>query len=206
MKVQSVLGCFDSNTFIVEHENTILIIEAGAPLHDVLQVLGSKKPSAILLTHEHFDHVMHIADYCKDFPDTRIYCHPATLEELKTNKLNGLLGSHRGFKVKSPPDFDNFKVLGDNQSFDIGSFKITPIFCQGHSAGSTVYLIGDALFSGDVLFSDTIGRTDLMPNGPELMQSSLKRLADIKFEIAYHGHYESSNYNEQQKNIRRFQR
>ena len=86
----------------------------------------------------------------------------------------------------------------------IKALTIKPILCPGHSAKSVVYLIHDYLFTGDVLFDDCIGRTDFMKNGEELMQQSLKKLLDVKFTIAYHGHGDPSSYEDQIKNIKSF--
>ena len=155
-------------------------MDAGATLADIQKALGGKKPDAILLTHEHYDHVYYLDDYKKQF----------------------------GCPVFAPTSEDEVTV---------GKIKIKPILCPGHSPQSVVYLIEDYLFTGDVLFSDTIGRTDLaggkVPAKASLdvrasnkaqMQDALRRLLELKFKVAYHGHYESSTYEEQQKNIRRF--
>jgi glyoxylase-like metal-dependent hydrolase (beta-lactamase superfamily II) len=179
MKIQTIVGFHDSNTFVVELGGTILIIDAGATIGDVTCVLNGKVPSTILLTHEHYDHVYYLDDYTKKFACPTIT--PSTEDEIT-----------------------------------IGNIKIKPILCPGHSPQSVVYLIDDSLFTGDVLFSDTIGRTDLTggkrpdkasielrAQNKEQMQASLKRLATIKFKTAYHGHYESSSYDTQQQNIRR---
>ncbi|MCL2570142.1 MAG: MBL fold metallo-hydrolase [Firmicutes bacterium] len=168
MKIETVIGKLESNTFVVQDKNTTIVIEAGAPLEKLMGVLGGREPSAIFLTHEHFDHVYYLDDYKNQF-GCPIYT-PVTEEEI---------------------------VVGD-------IIVVKPILCPGHSPQSVVYKIGEDLFTGDVLFSDTIGRTDLMPNGEVLMQKTLKKLLDVKFKVAYHGHYEPSSYEEQQENIRRF--
>jgi len=168
MKVQAITGHIGSNTFIAECEGgVVLLVDAGARLADVQKALNGKKPDAILLTHEHFDHVFHLGDYRKYFD-----C-PVHLPK-------------------------------DETEIAVGNVKIKPILCPGHSPQSVVYLIGDCLFTGDVLFSDTIGRTDLMPDGDRLMQQSLRKLLTVRFKTAYHGHYESSNFKQQQENIKKF--
>ena len=185
MEVQTIVGHYDSNTFIVEHKGTVVIIDAGARFVDAQKVLSGRKPDAILLTHEHFDHVYYLYDYRKQF-DCPVY---------------------------TPTNEDEILV---------GKIKVKPMLCPGHSPNSVVYLIEDCLFTGDVLFSNTIGRTDIITKGTKVtkkaadaiasindivMQKSLRRLLDVKFKTAYHGHnarYESSSYEEQQNNIRRF--
>lgn len=172
MKIETIIGHLDSNTFVIEHQNTVIVIDAGAPLQKLLKALNGKKPDAVLLTHEHFDHVYYLKDYKKEF----------------------------SCQFYNSPDYP---VTIENEIV-IGTIKIKPMLCPGHSPHSVVYQIGNNLFTGDVLFSDTIGRTDLMRNGAKIMQQTLSKLMNVKFETAYHGHYEPSTYAEQQHNIRRF--
>ena len=167
MKITPIVGKFESNTFIVQSGDTIIIVDAGAPLKKLQAALDGRVPNAIFLTHEHFDHVFYLDDYKKAF----------------------------ACPVYAPTDETEIVV---------GEFVIKPLQCPGHSPQSVVYIIGDDLFTGDVLFDGTIGRTDLMPNGPVLMAKTLKKLLNVKFKTAHHGHYASTTYADQQKNIRGF--
>ena len=198
MDIKTIKGIYESNTYIAEQDNVCILIEAGAPLKS----LGNIKPAAIFLTHEHFDHVFHIAKYAEAF-ECPIYCHPATLEELKTGAFNNTFSAMTGFHVEAPK-FTKFKTLAANQIITIGPFEIKAVFAPGHSAGSVVYLINNNLFTGDVLFRNSIGRTDFMPNGPELMQQSLRLLQNLKFETSYHGHGSPCSFTAQQRNILAF--
>ena len=217
MQIKTIKGIYESNTYVmtsvseaqrfrqksvIESNGVKIIIEAGAPVDSLRQALGGTAPAAIFLTHEHFDHVAHIADYATAFPNCPIYCHPATLQELKTGEINRILGAFAGVDVEPPDSFKNFHALTDNQIINIGPLEIKAIFAPGHSEASVVYLINDNLFTGDVLFANTIGRTDLMPNGSALMQETLAKLLKVNFETAYHGHDKSSSYAEQQRNMK----
>ena len=167
IEIKSVKGVYQSNTFAVTLDGTTLVIDAGAPVGKLVKILDGKRPAAVLMTHEHFDHTYHLEDYKKAFE-----C-----------------------PVFTPTD---------EKEITVGAIKVKPLLCPGHSPNSVVYLIEDSLFTGDVLFADTIGRTDLMPNGEQLMQKTLRELASIKFNTAYHGHGPSSTYADQQKNIAYF--
>jgi|GEM_PF-1748502 len=220
MNVRTIKGIYNSNTFIVESADTVIIVDAGAPLAVLCDVLGDRKPDAVLLTHEHFDHIFHIADYCRVFA-CPIYCHVATLTELKDKNAGAPFSVH-GFEIKIPDSLDNFIALSKNCTFAVGQgeelINVQTIASPGHSLGSVVYLlksynskasdeISDTdrlLFTGDVLFAKTIGRTDLIPYGPELMQKTLAALKKVKFDTAYHGHGKSSTYSAQQDNIDSF--
>jgi len=178
MKIQTIVGHFSSNTFVVEHLGKVVIIDAGAPPEKVTKALGGKEPDAVLITHSHFDHVHYLKDY----------------------------RSHFKCPVLTPTD---------EKEICFGELEIKPMLCPGHSPDSVVYLIDDCLFTGDVLFDGTIGRTDLTPQAQragaemireneKLMQQSLRKLLDVKFKTAYHGHGKSTCYEEQQKNIKSF--
>jgi len=196
MTIQTIKGKLQSNTFVVTKGETSLIIDAGADVDKIQDILGNKKPNAIILTHEHYDHIWNIADYAKNF-SCPIYCHPSIIKWLQAGNLTYVFGS-----VEIPESIENFKPIQDEKEFMIGDFKIKPIPSPGHSISSIVFLIDDQLFTGDVLFKGTIGRTDLMMNGEKLMQSTLKKLLDIEFESAHHGHGKSTGYDEQMGNIR----
>jgi len=201
MQVKTIKGIYQSNTFILENGGTCIIVEAGAPIEALKKTLAGKNPSAIFLTHEHFDHVARIAAYSSTFPDCPVYCHPATLAELADGEINRFLGGFAGVEVETPVSFKSFHALADNQTIDIKPFQIKAIFAPGHSDGSVVYIINNNIFTGDVLFEGNIGRTDLVPNGGEQMQKTLRKLQTLEFEKAYHGHGEPSSFAEQQMNI-----
>jgi len=171
LSIKAIKGIIQSNTYIVEQDGVCLVIDAGAPAAKFKKALGDRKPAAIFLTHEHFDHVNHIGDY--KFDGVPIYAHPSM----------------------------GFTPLVDGQQINIEPFHITPIFALGHSEASVVYLVNGTLFSGDVLFRDCIGRTDLMKNGDAIMQNTLKIMQTLKFDTCYSGHGSPSTYLEQQKNI-----
>jgi len=175
IKVHTVTGMIDSNTFVVESAKSVIIIDAGAPIEKIKEALdccrpeapGCCKPEAIFLTHEHYDHVYYLEDYEKEF----------------------------GCPVHLPETEDEIVV---------GDLTVKPILAPGHSPKSVVYQIEDMIFTGDVLFSNSIGRTDFPESKPAAMQKTLKRLQGLDFRIAYHGHYESSSHDEQKENIKRF--
>jgi glyoxylase-like metal-dependent hydrolase (beta-lactamase superfamily II) len=201
MKIETVRGMLSSNTFIVSSEDTVVIIDAGAPLHAVQRTLNGRRVSAILLTHEHFDHVFYTADYLEEF-QCPLFAHPATLEELKTSRLNNMISFTEKFAI--PKDFSKFNPTSDEGAFTVGNLQILPYHAPGHSEGSTLFLIGADLFTGDVLFAEGIGRTDLMKNGAAIMQNTLRRLLALKFETAHHGHFSGSHYAGQMENIKHY--
>jgi len=93
--------------------------------------------------------------------------------------------------------FLNSKIYGDKQDFkdekilDVNELKIKEIEIiktPGHTKGSISLVYQDVLFSGDTLFHDGIGRTDLPTSIPEKMQESLEKLQKINYKILCPGH------------------
>jgi len=69
--------------------------------------------------------------------------------------------------------------LKDNQEFELGNFIIKAIHTPGHSRGTTCFQIDNYLFSGDVLFYRTVGRTDVQNSSREDQIKSVKKLYKI---------------------------
>jgi len=76
--------------------------------------------------------------------------------------------------------YDNIDQLPINQ--------IKPIKTPGHTFDSLVFLYQDILFSGDTLFNNGIGRTDLPESQPEKMQTTLKMVRNLPFKTLCPGH------------------
>lgn len=144
-------------------DNTYIAIDAPSGFAEWVQV---NKPDAIitdlLLTHQHFDHIQGTAELkrcfgCKVHAFAQ-YDGQLTLESLARNAWN--------MDLKVEP-FEVDDVLGEEVHVaDWGGLIWHIHYVPGHTADSLVYQLvdDDILFSGDVLFAGSIGRTDL-PGG-----------------------------------------
>ncbi|GAB3487984.1 MBL fold metallo-hydrolase [Nocardiopsis coralliicola] len=136
-------------------------------------------PAAVLLTHGHFDHVWSAADVaaehgvpvCVHPADRHLLTDPAAgLDAAFTEQLRGVLG---GFgPLAEPPTVHEVRGAQDGP-LPYAGLGITAEHTPGHTPGSVVYRLpggagpdsgADALFTGDLLFAGSIGRTDL-PGG-----------------------------------------
>jgi len=158
-----VSGMFAVNTYVVWCDETGegVIIDPGPKIDKIMKEIDKNeiKIKNILLTHAHIDHV-------------------EGLGELKT-KINVpvVLGKNEEKVYRAIPNFakmlgiENFKVpeepdifIKDNDTIDFGNVTLHVMELPGHSPGSVAYYNEDVIFSGDVIFYNSIGRTDL-PGG-----------------------------------------
>lgn len=171
------LGPLQTNAYILaDADQTCVIFDPGSEGEKLVRYIEEKgyKPLAILLTHAHFDHIGAINEVVEKWA-VPVYIHENEKEWLADPLLNGsayFIGKQ--VKVGYVP-----QCLQTRKPLTIGSFTFELLETLGHSPGSVSYYcqkIG-AVFSGDVLFAGSIGRTDL-PGGnyDELMQSIHDRL------------------------------
>lgn len=186
------VGMNQANCYIVMDQEKALVIDPGdeADLLDALiQSLGVQV-QGILLTHAHFDHIGAVDALIKKF-GVNVYVNAAEFEFLANSMKNG--SSSFGLPavtMKAQP------VELKEGKQEIGSFTVTAYYAPGHSAGSTILEIGDNLFTGDVLFQNSIGRTDLPTGSVQDMKDSLNFLKSLtKDYIVYPGHGPSTTLN-----------
>jgi glyoxylase-like metal-dependent hydrolase (beta-lactamase superfamily II) len=191
MDVQMLtVGPVQENCFIVRRDGaeSALIIDPGEEADRLLQAvdeLGAKL-EAILLTHTHFDHVGAVA------PVARATGAPVYCPKLEVGVLADIMAfvPWPGFGPFESYDAD--ETVEGGERLQLAGFDIDVIFTPGHSPGHVTYAIEDerALFSGDVLFQSSVGRTDL-PGGDHatLMASIAGLLERYGDETAVHpGH------------------
>ena len=152
------------NTYIVETGgNKAVVIDPGADYPRILSVFEENKLNVeyVLLTHGHYDHII-AAD---NFNSAIIYAHAEEKNLLETPAYN--LSAYTGRKIS----IKNINYIEGSEAQVNGmKFYHTP----GHTSGCMIILIGDILFSGDTLFYDTVGRTDLPSGDSKKLKSSLK--------------------------------
>src|SRR3954464_8133890 len=184
------VGPVQENTFFVRRDGAreALVIDPGdepARLTDLVDELDLDV-QAILITHTHFDPVGAVA------PLPRHTGAPVWCPQLETHVLADIMSfvPWPGFGPFESYDADH--TVSGGEKLELAGFEIDVIFTPGHSPGHVTFSIPDeaAVFSGDVLFQGSVGRTDL-PGGdwPTLLESIRTLVDDLPEETAvYPGH------------------
>jgi hydroxyacylglutathione hydrolase len=150
--------------------------DAGARLDEVLAE-HRLQPVAVLLTHGHVDHTWSVVPVCgaKDVP---ALIHPADRGML--TDPNPGLGLPPGTPIAGRLEWsepDDVRELADGETLHLAGLELRVDATPGHTPGSVTFGGEGELFSGDLLFAGSIGRTDLPGGSYEQQLASLAGVA-----------------------------
>ena len=188
-------GAFAANCYVVAPARgaECVIVDPGQDAQqgiDELLLRYRLKPIAVLLTHGHIDHMWSVAPVCgaKGIP---AYIHPDD-RELLADPAKGLslaVGQQLfgGITFTEP---DDVRELTDGSALSLAGLDFTVRHTPGHTPGSVTFGSENGLFTGDLLFAGSIGRTDLPGGDHQAMLRSLARtltLPDDTLVLPGHG-------------------
>jgi len=184
------------------------LIDVGGEIGPLLATVRSKHLDIryFLFTHGHFDHIMGLPSLRIYFPAALVCIHRADFEDLANqaewSKRNLpfeiLVPVYGDSEARKIADFDatTFGVadiyLSEGQELKLGEHVITVLHSPGHSPGSVCFSVGALLFSGDVLFRDSVGNVNLLHGSRDDLIHSVRRLYNSLSEetLVYPGHGE----------------
>lgn len=182
------LGMVQANCYIISNdEKNAAIIDPGGSAAKILKYLADKELTVklIALTHGHHDHIAALWDLLDEL-DVPVYIQNEDGEMLDDIKISLSRMSQLYFNYRPNTKYN---VLSDGDSLKLDELQIKLIHTPGHTKGSSCYLIGDSLFTGDTLFAGDIGRTDLYGGDYNTMKASLLKLAALEGDYkVYPGH------------------
>lgn len=164
------VGAFEANCYILfdaKNEQSA-VIDPGAEAERIMEAIGNSKVRYILITHGHGDHIGGV-------PELR-------------RRTQAAVGIHPGDakRLKGTADF----FLEDGQILELGEESIRVLHTPGHTAGGVCFLAGKILFSGDTIFPNGHGNTDLPGADEQTILESIHRKIFVLADeiIIYPGH------------------
>jgi glyoxylase-like metal-dependent hydrolase (beta-lactamase superfamily II) len=175
------VGPMQENCFIarVKGADRAVVVDPGAEperLTDALASLGIRTVDAILVTHTHFDHIGAVASLAKA-TGAPVYC-PEREAHVLANIMDFVPEMFSRFGPIEAYDADHTVVGGE--TLELAGLTFDVIATPGHSSGHVTYAARgeDALFSGDVLFRGSVGRTDLPGGDWDTLLRSIESLTN----------------------------
>ena len=169
---QFIAGPLENNMYLLVDDDTkqAVLIDATALTSDITDTVKNLGADVkyILLTHGHFDHIMGLNDLKNALGAQAVINKNDLVLSDKINEFTRMFNMPESI----PPVYERF--VDDGDTIQIGNINIKVISTPGHTEGGVCYLVDDNLFSGDTLFRDSVGRTDLWGGNFEKLYDSIK--------------------------------
>lgn len=170
-----------ANSYLIEAGEDLILIDAGFSPDELNRITAqetARSVTDVVLTHGHYDHAG--AGPAWQAAGVRLIAAGQTARYLADDQLNlsHLFGRSL---TASAPDI----LLTDGGTLELGTgIQLTAYHCPGHTEGDMLLLFcmaGEpfALFVGDVLFADSVGRTDFPGGDARVQQRSLRRIVSL---------------------------
>lgn len=181
MRIESVcLGQLATNCYLIDILGVIVLVDPAEPNTKLLSFIGDRRVDLIVNTHGHFDHVG--GNWLLKEQGARIFLHREDLP-----LVDRCYPGHAAI--------DCYLKEGDKIAGELAVLHL-----PGHSPGSIALLADGVLFSGDLLFAGSIGRTDLPGGSMPKMIQSLKRIVELDGDYqVYPGHGETTTLDRERR-------
>jgi len=190
----------EQNSYLFADKGEAVVVDPGFNGEAIEKTLKEKNLhlAMVLITHGHYDHLRDVKILQANH-DFTLYIHEADYNSLFDTSLNYARSFNGSFQLKQNQRVEKVK---DGQEIPFGPSVIRVLHTPGHTAGGACYLYQNILFSGDTLFADSVGRTDLAGGSAKMMKESLIKLfSTLSNELlVYPGHEETTTIGKERKN------
>lgn len=176
VKIYEVTPLATNCCYLVDKETgKSAVVDPGAKSEKLIEQINKDggKLEYVMLTHGHYDHLGFAKELAEMF-SAKIITGEKDREFLEKSELN-LSFYHN---IEFTP-FKADKLLKDGDEFKLGNTTIKYLSTPGHTIGSGVYIFDDIMISGDTLFCESYGRTDLPTGDNNMLVASIKNLKDL---------------------------
>lgn len=171
------LGVMPTNVFFLSNTETkeAIIVDPAANAEFIIRMMNNYgfTPAAILLTHGHFDHILAVNDLKEAWPEVKVYAYESERQLLATPNMNC-----SGRWLPQPYTTKADVWVKNHQKLNLAGFEIEVLHTPGHTGGSCCYYLEEekVLMSGDTLFRESYGRTDLDTGSMMQMNHSINEV------------------------------
>jgi len=169
---QIPVGPMQNFSYLIGDSKEAAVVDPGWEIDKILSIAKKHDLDVkyILITHSHYDHIGQVKEIA-DATGAVVCVHKEDMGEIRNKGV------------------DKIKTIEEGDEISVGKIKIKVLHTPGHSLGSVCYLVDNKLITGDTLFVENIGRTDLPGGDSKIIAESLKRLKKLDENIeVYPGH------------------
>jgi glyoxylase-like metal-dependent hydrolase (beta-lactamase superfamily II) len=160
-----VLTDYQSNCYLLESGGRALLIDPGEPGEALRTLINGLHIEWIINTHAHPDHIG------GDFFMAQVTGAPILIHQADLELFQHMVGARHALPL--------LKFITEGQTITVGDVRLDVLHTPGHSPGSVTlrWEAEKSLFTGDLLFAGSIGRTDFPGGSDTEMRQSLRRVA-----------------------------
>jgi len=167
-------GAFVQNSWLVwdPASRDAVLVDAGEGHQEILAAVAVRNLTVrgIWLTHAHIDHILGL-EPLRRATGAPVWLHPDDRRWYNVLPEQGKMFGVEGLERLAPPDHE----LYAGQSLQVGRFAFEVRHVPGHAPGHVAFVGHGLCLSGDVLFEDSIGRTDLAGGSLPVLMESIRR-------------------------------
>lgn len=163
--------------FVKDSANSLCIIDPADKANEIISKIEKEnlKLKAVIITHCHSDHICAVSTLIKKYKDIKVFMSQVDIPGLNDTETN--CAKVVGVEV---PNIDENRITGvkDGDTLQIEDMSFRVISTPGHTKGSIILYEKNlnVLFTGDTVFSNTYGRTDLKMGSHDDMRHSLDKI------------------------------